>query len=360
MKIPVLYQIDRAFCKYRHRRRLRNKLSRYKYIHVLPYGGIHSGTITNFINKYFDNSEHAFLFRGRSETSQGLREKYNNVFIGKPKCIPLSSCKKIIWHSLLDQRFVKFLYKNKRYLKKSYWFIWGGDLYFAPDNERNNYVKSNVAGILTAFDSKEYENKYGLKKCYDVTYPHATSNLPKSRDGMDKKSINILVNNCADETTIEMLHILSRFKEYDINIYTVLSYVAANQTDKRLDIMYSGYELFGNKFHPMLKYLDTSEYSEFLSSIDIYISNQNRPQGNGNASQILSNGGKIFVKSGTGIYERYNSIGIRYFDTNEIQNMTFEQFVEYDNETKERSVRLLRQRMADETKVQQWKAFFED
>lgn len=362
MRIPILCKIDDYFTKRRHEKkeykRAQEEFKNYKYVHILPASGIHTKTIIDFLNKYFSHEEHAFVLRWYNEKIKDIYI-YDNVFVITDLTkVPLEICDKIILHSLLDQNTVNFLYQNKKYLSKSYWFIWGGDLYNAPDNHENTYVKSHVAGVLTAFDYNEYKKRFGEKKCYDVTYPHATVNPIKKAKRKDN-TINILVNNCADITTLEMFKVLSKFKDKNIAVYTVLSYVAANQKDRRLEIMYNGYETFGNKFHPLIDYMSSKDYTKFLSTIDIYISNQDRSQGNGNATFILANGGKVFTKK-TGVYKKYNSVGIKYFDTDKIKKMLFDEFIGYNEKDKINSIKVLKHRMLDSTKVKQWGDFFND
>ena len=71
-------------------------------------------------------------------------------------------------------------------------------------------------------------------------------------------------------------------------------------------------------------------------------------------------GGKVFTKKGTSVYEEYNKLGIKYFDTDTIKNLSFDEFVAYDLQTKEKTIALLKERMKDETKVRQWDKVFEN
>lgn len=337
---------------------LKEKLSKYKYVHVMT-SGLHSITILRFINKYFSKDEHCFIFPYYPDKIKEQVDGLENVFPVSLSYLPLETCDKIIFHNLLSQVMINFLYRNPKYLKKSYWFIWGGDLYFAPRTKEHVFVKSNMQGVLTSFDYDEYEKQFGKKKCWDVTYPNNMEESMADETPRKGKEINIMINNCADETTLEMMNILSRFRKQNIRIYTVLSYVANNQQDCRLKIMKKGYELFGEKFHPIIDFMDFKEYAKFLSKIDIYVSNQDRAQGNGNASFICSLGGKVFTKPDSGVYKKYNSLGIKYFDTNTIPHLSFRDFVSYDNSVKKQTMKLLQERVKDSTKIQQWKNFFE-
>ena len=364
MKIKFLQKIEQEI------RRARNKfiihsfrrlvLRKYKYVHVMT-NGLHSLGIIKFINKYFNKREHCFIFPILFDQTKAKIKGISNCYNYQLEDIPVKKVKKIIFQGLWTLPFIKFLYYHRDYLKKSYWFIWGGDLYGAAEDEKSVYVRKHFRGVLTSFDYDYYRSKYGENKCYDVTYPHAMnydqidfSTLPPHT------GINILINNSADETTLEMLDILEKFKDEDINIYTVLSYISAHQTDPRLKIMKKGYEMYGSRFHPLIEFMPEKEYANFLASIDIYISNQDRAQGNGNATFICSLGGKVFTKSDTAIYRKYNSLGIKYFDTYTIKDLSFEEFTAYDEETRDQTVALLRERMKDQTKVKQWKEFLLD
>ena len=101
------------------------------------------------------------------------------------------------------------------------------------------------------------------------------------------------------------------------------------------------------------------EYVNHLASVNIYISNQNRQQGNGNATFIHSLGGKVFLKSDTSVYKKYNSIGMKIFDTYKIKDMNFKEFCAFNETEKQKSISILKERMKDETKVKQWREFFE-
>lgn len=337
------------------------RIKSYKFVHVMN-NGIHSVYVIKFINKYFNKlNEHCFLFPCHISDkikNQLINEKH--IFSTHIKNIKYKTTSKIIIHGLFDNNTIKSFYKNKKYLDKTYWFIWGGDLYHSIDSYRANYVYKNVAGIISCFDKEVYEEKFGLcKSYYDVTYPHQISHEMINFEKTKHDYIHIQINNSADETTLEMLEKLSKFKEENIKITTILSYNSVGHKDVRLQIMKKGYDLFGLKFNPIIEFIPADEYANHLASVDIYISNQNRQQGNGNASFICSLGKKVFIKSDTPVYKKYNSLGICYYDTYDIDHMNFDQFCHLDKEITKQSVRILKARMCDDEKVRQWKNFFE-
>ena len=318
--------------------------------------GIHSRSILDFINRNFDNNEHCFMMPFVKDGNSDLLD-IPNVYKYPLCCIPLKKAEKIIFHGLFTEAFIDYLYEYPEFLDKSYWFIWGGDLY-KDDDKKSAYVKRNIKGILTAFDYEVYKSKFGEKTCFDVTYPSRLPDEDAINSVKKEKTVSILVNNSADETTLEMLDILSKFRDEDIRIYTILSYISAGHADVRLEIMRKGYELFGNKFCPLIDLMPREEYTEFQNNIDIYISNQNRQQGNGNASYLLALGKKVYVKSDTSVYKRYQKEGITYFDTYTIAQLSFEEFISYDEKVKQKSIDVMFRRAAEETKVKQWQDFF--
>ncbi len=357
VKLKVRNEKDATIFPYRKHQPL---IAKYKYVHVMN-NGLHSINVINFVNKYFPNDEHCFIFPKVmfSRTKMKL-VGVNNVYFCPVDNINLDKTKKIIIHGLFDSGLVNQLFLNKKLLAKTYWFIWGGDLYSAPNNKKENYVRSNVAGILTAFDKEVYETRYGsCKEYFDITYPHdMDETMLVEQDPKDY--VHIQINNSADVTTLEMLDILSKFKDENIKISTILSYKTVGDDDAKLKIMKKGYEIFGSKFNPIIEFMSREDYANHLASVDIYISNQNRQQGNGNASFICSLGHKVFVKSDTSVYKKYNPLGIRYYDTYDIPNMSFEEFCHMDKDETALSVKLLKERMKDETKVKQWSEFFEN
>lgn len=335
---------------------------KYKFIHVMN-NGIHSVNIINFLNKYFDNDEHCFVFpflmkKNIKEELSGAK----NVYHISLKSININHIKKIVVHGMFDENLVKFLYRNKDYLEKTFWFIWGGDLYRPFNTKIEQYVKENVAGIITSFDEETYKTRYGIdKKCYDCTYPHdLVEEMISISEKEERDWVHILVNNCADLSTIEMFEILAKFKDENIKISTILSYKSAWQKVSLLKIIKKGYETFLEKFNPITDFMPKDEYAQFLSTVDIYISNQDRQQGNGNAAFLCSLGKKVFVKTTNPVYAKYNSLGITYFNTDTIKDLSFSEFIEYNEETKEQTVRLLKKRMNDKTKIKQWETFFND
>ncbi|WP_294506135.1 TDP-N-acetylfucosamine:lipid II N-acetylfucosaminyltransferase [uncultured Victivallis sp.] len=335
-------------------------ITSYKYVHIMN-NGIHSVGIINFICSNFDTSEHCFIFPYimYPKTQFALRRR-KNVFFGNLINMPLKTLNKIIIHGLFDQRLVNFFYVKREYLAKTYWFIWGGDLYNSPKDEKNTFVKNNVHAIITAFDRQEYEKRFkpGKKCCY-ATYPHEIHSRMLKRTRKDDYLL-VQINNSADTLTLEMLRTLGKFRNEKMIVTTILSYHSDGQKDLLSSICRTGYSIFGEKFQPIFNFMPKRLYARHLANVDIYISNQRRQQGNGSAVIIASLGRKVYLSPANPVYHHYNQQGIKIFNSNDIAHMSFEEFRRYDSEQLLPGVEKLRHRMMDSTKVKQWQQVFKD
>lgn len=357
---PLNERVSGALHRYFRRAHHRATLGKYRYVHVMN-NGIHSAGIVEFINRNFDPSQHGFVF---PVTTWATRERLRglpHVHQFDLDSLDSDGDYRIIVHGLFSDEAVAFLHQRPQLLKKCYWFVWGGDLYSVPDDEAHHAVRRGFAGVITSFDRDVYTAKYGSTRFFDVAYPHEMTEdmiVPGSVPRIPGQ-LHVQINNSADETTLEMLEILGRFRDENIKITTILSYISHKQDDRRLQILRSGQEIFGHSFNPILQFMSLPEYATHLASVDVYISNQNRQQGNGNAAFICSLGGKVFVKSDTPVYRKYADAGIRYFDTHDIAGMSFQQLTARDASEREQTMALLKERMSEAYKVRQWGAMFD-
>ena len=124
-------------------------------------------------------------------------------------------------------------------LPKSYWIMWGGDLYVYQLGERSwrwrvneffrRRVLENIGHLVTGTPGDAYLARewYGAKgdhiRCFN--YP---SNVYKHYEikPIVHETINIQVGDSADPTNqhLELFDHLGRFKNIDIKVYVVLSY----------------------------------------------------------------------------------------------------------------------------------------
>lgn len=334
----------------------------YKTIYILHKTSL-SVEFVKMIMRYYSPKESAFVFiSGASENFAGpLWGK--NIFYGNIETLIINPNKthKIILYGMYSQALVNYLYRHKNLLPITYWAILGGDLYLAPNDEKNNYVRKNVKAIITSFDPQEYEKRYGKKKSFNIIYKNPIARYVLNKKQLRKKnSYKILVNNCCDPSTLEVFHLLEKFKHQNIIVSTILSYKTIDAPNAYTSIMKEGKQIFQDKFEPIKQWMNSRQYADFLSTVDIYISGQNWQRGLGNMSALMIMGKKIFMKSNVSTYSQFQNMGVKVFNTDSIENMSFEEFINYDKTYIQQNRTIMSQRASEKYQIQLWKAVIDD
>jgi predicted O-methyltransferase YrrM len=321
----------------------------------------------SFINKHFPKDEHLHLVYRVFDYVHTAQEfpSGKNVFEIKYEMInpDFLRNKKLIFHSLFHQENVKLLYENKNLLNNSYWMIWGGDLYNAPNDIYNEYVRNNIYGIGSFCDIEITREKYGGNHKYfntNLVYPPMGRNeiIRVTVKNIEKKrNIVIQINNSADKTTIEMLDILSKFKNENIEIRTVLSY---GHTKFNKKIIKKGKRIFKEKFSYIKEMLEPYEYLNKFAENDILILYHNRQQGGGNAVMTLMMGKKLYIKSEVTTKKWLTDSGFNVFDSNNISNMDFKEFIFFSNEDAKNNIKLSEKMFGESNYVNMFREVFDD
>jgi len=335
-------------------------LKKCKYVHLM-YNDKFNKAFVDFLNSNFNQEEHIILCKRwvKDETIAPFPKGINVIEIYSLFGLDFEckNIKKIICHSLFDKEIVNYFYKHPYLLQNKFsWLIWGGDLYEAPRNKINDFVRRNCSEYLLLAE-KDYDivcNKYD--KLYSsntkrIEYPMLIEANAAIRSTNDK--IIIQLNNSCDAATLEMLDTLAKFKDRDIKIVTILSYGDLKYKEA---IIQKGKTIFQGKFEYLDKYLQPLKYASHLSNIRIYISNQNRQQGIGNIELCLLFGKKIFIKSNISTYKHYIDQGYEIFDTNAIKDMDFETFI---SQNANNNVDLAKLHTSDAYRKELWENVFD-
>lgn len=359
---------------------------------------VHIGTILNyyynfinFIEENFDANQHIYLFfSSPPQPGHHCYEYYVDFtkklpFETQERLIYVDSLKKyfkaikilkhsdkIILHSFFPMRPLKFpLYYVG--IKKSSWLIYGGDLYNYEMEKKElknrlkwwprNILLKKISEVITGFP-KEYElakKNFNIKAQYSYAFTPNPVNFEmldnvKNRNYDAKKNnhIKILVGNSASSTNnhIEILEKLIRFKKHNIKLIVPLNYGDMKYAEKIIKV---GNELFGKKFYPLTQKLTPQKYSELLSCIDICIMNHNRQQAMGNIIAVLYLGKKVYIRSGYPHYEFLTQEDITIYDTKDIPNQSFKQFIHMDSEKKVKNCELIKALYNKDVCIQSWK-----
>lgn len=311
----------------------------------------------DFINENFDQNKHIILCKRWFDFPF---PNGKNVFeIKSYKFINFQNVKKIICHSLFDNEVVELLYQNKELLIKANWAMWGGDLYDANRDEKNDYVRSHFPVYIGACDKEIVRSKYNSQAnvidAGGYIFPIKKKMLDDAlMKESNKDSIYIQINNSADESTIEILYKLEKFKDNNILIRTILSYGNLEFRDEIIDV---GRKLFGKKFEYLDVYLSPEEYAKYISKNDILILNQKRQQGVGNIKAFLYLGKKVFIRQDVSTYTFFREMGIEIFNTMELERLCFTDFVK--NKTAEINKAKIMKFFDAEYLAKSWKCVFD-
>jgi hypothetical protein len=255
-------------------------------------------------------------------------------------------------------------------LKKSYWVIWGGDLYhykFRKKNFKSNlyeFVRKKVIkrmGNIICYNQSEYNlakkwYRTKAKPFYTFFYP---SNLFKNYDfkNIDKDNYTyIQVGNSADPTNnhIEILEKLSKFKDKKIKIICPLSY---GNKEYREKVIEKGKEIFSNNFIPLIDFMPFEKYMKLLNKIDIAIFNHKRQQAVGNITSLLGFGKKVYIRDDITTWDLFKDIGIKVFSTNNEKDNWIDKI---DEINKEKNIDLVKKNFSLEQLKKDWEIIFYD
>lgn len=299
----------------------------YKIIHIMPKDKFIEPFI-EFVSQNFDMNEHLFIVRDfNNDVTVNNRENviHTDCLFKTLLSVDYKKSEKIILHGLFSYLTI-FLFFNKRLLSKSYWIIWGNDLYryrFVNKNifrKTYEYIRKSVIKRINNFIVYMDEEFEKVKEVYDVEGRHFKSfvylsNIFKTQNikQNDSEVITILLGNSATRTNnhFESLELLSKYKDENIKVIAPLSYGDKTYGEA---VAKKGKELFDDKFVSIFELLPLSEYEKLLSRIDIVFFNHDRQQGIGNINTLIGLGKKVYLRDGTSQYEFYKRNGFYIFN----------------------------------------------
>jgi len=310
-------------------------------LHIIPEEKF-TNPFIRFIKAHFNESDHAILSYNKSlKTIRNSDEKLSNktslsrilFFIYQ-----LNKAEKIILHGLFSSHLILILLIQPFLLKKCFWVIWGGDLYYY--NSRSRTFKSNIyeyarkivirrlGGFITQVKN-DYELVklwYGVKGKYHYCFMYP-SNLYKeyTNEKITTKSSKLIIQlgNSSDKSNnhIEILDKLARYKDKDIEIICPLSYGDKRQANI---VKEYGNNLFGKKFVPILDFLKIDEYIELLNKVDVAIFNHERQQALGNITTLLGLGKKVYIREEVSTWAFCQDHKLKVYSLNDSLEKIFE------------------------------------
>ncbi|HLO59117.1 MAG TPA: TDP-N-acetylfucosamine:lipid II N-acetylfucosaminyltransferase [Bacteroidales bacterium] len=287
----------------------------------------------------FDPSEHLVVFRNRAnaekvnQTGIDVRfiESRQELISQLPLLLEKSS--KIIFHSFPVSRSLLFWYRHRKYMQKAAWFVWGHDAYWfryckkTLSNRLYEVIRAILIRKLETIISpisgdyeyvvNHYKTKAPLIKC---RYPVPTDfELLKSlRNRSDNETVNIQLGNSANPTNNleELIQFFGKYeKAANFHFHCLLSYGDMKYAEKIIDL---GKSVLGNRFFPETRFMNRTEFANYISTIDVLIMNHQRQQGLGNIISFLYLGKKVYIRSDNSLYSLFKENEITVYDTIEL------------------------------------------
>lgn len=294
-------------------------------LHILS-SATHSVKFVEFMEKYFDLSNHKFVYVRPDICKYGLSEfecveHINNVW-KQIKLIGLMNyASKVILHGLWRHEVIGLLYFQPWILKKAYWVLWGGDFVLGKKyySKKHNFIIRNIGYFVSiAGDYKYVKSEYNAKGEPMFMHSFYPANIfcgDLCIANHSNKTI-ILVGNSGDPLNnhIEILQKLSIYRDRDIEIICPLSYCGTEEYIG--SVVDYGKKTFGDKFKPLLKFIAVEDYLKKLEMVDIAIFAHRVQQAYGNIIQLAGMGKKIYMRKTTA-YDELIQNKIMIFDYDE-------------------------------------------
>lgn len=346
-----------------------------KYLHLFSRdkNNKFSTSYIKFIERNFDEKNHMFFITGKNDKAN----IFSNVYVLNKEFRTLlylikkmHNAEKIYLHSL-DFYMVLLYIFQPWLLKRTYWIIWGGDLYFHIFKRKTlvytlydlfrKFVISNVVGIITQIkgDYELAKKWYGAKGKYYYCFLYP-SNLYKDVNlnnfNKEKGKLYIQVGNsaCSTNEHIESFEKLAKFRDRDIEIICPLSYSGKQEyIDK---VINKGLEIFGEeRFSPILDFMPFEDYLELLGKIDVAIFNHRRQRGLGNITTLLGLGKKVYVREEITTWDFCEEHGLKVYSANSDLGDIFEPI---SKKNKEKNHKVMKEQFTTEKLVSDWDRIF--
>ncbi len=329
-------------------------MKKYKYIHIffVPETKFSTACVRNINDNEngFVVSEHLFI-TPHKKVYEAISGFENVEFTESKSVISLINryapkCDYIIAHSLPRGE----LLINPWYYKKIVWRTWGHDVHrynFHSSSGTKKIVKLLLypfwkfqvrcfaaVGVANTVDRLDIKENFGDVKMFRLPYTskEETAIMESVLPNTEKtKKILLGHSGYANDNHIEILKKLKKFSNESIEIYMVLSY--GNESYIEAVCAFVEKEKIQN-VKIIDKFMPYGEFVEFLSGIDIAILDNDKSYALGNISWLLYFKKKIFLNRNGVIKRAFDADGVPYSCTDEIDRMTYNEFVKplkYEN-----------------------------
>lgn len=284
-------------------------------------------SFVRFVEEEFGGDEHFFILTGKLTQFMpppATNSVHLTTFFARLSHLgTLYRSERIFLHGLYDAKYLYLLALQPWLLKKCCWLIWGSDLYqyLDPRDKFKQKLKEKVRAFVIRrlgyaatyipgdHDLARQWYASGARRFDCLMYE---SNLYKPsvesvlRGG---GTINILLGNSAFRRNnhIEAMERMAGFVAANVRIFAPLSY---GPRDYAQEVALHGRQIFGDRFSPMLDFMDREDYDRFMETIDIAVFNNTQQQAMGNIISLLGKGKTVFLRPETSSWKLFEQLGI--------------------------------------------------
>ena len=269
--------------------------------------------------------EHKFIVYGRNSFSpkynddnviyfdNTLFQKLNFIFV---LVVNFFKYGDFYFHGLFNKNLELIFALLPKSSRRYSWVLWGGDLYNA--RRMNMFEKwltlrfrKSIDRIITTikYDAELANKMYQSNASYSRNFMYPSHYARKKLHKENHDTLKIQIGNSADPSNNHeevLTRVAADIGNKKVEIYCPLSYGGQTYSKKIVAI---GDRLFGPKFTPMLKFMQSKDYDVYLNTIDIAIFNHERQQALGNIIALLSLGALVILNARSPVYPYLKSLG---------------------------------------------------
>ncbi|RUO62626.1 TDP-N-acetylfucosamine:lipid II N-acetylfucosaminyltransferase [Pseudidiomarina insulisalsae] len=303
-------------------------------VHVGRYDKFMSPFI-NFVNKHFAQQRHLFFLfvvsyshelndSGNVHLHSNKRGLLKTLVFNLQTAWKMQRAERIILHGLFNNSVVAILFFMPWLLKKSYWLVWGGDVYYRPSGNQlplkikfmrmmRRRVIRQMGYIVTSVKG-DYEKavEWHGTRSPNLPYFMYTNSLyqyvaPPERNTAKTR---ILLGNSAMRSNHheQAMDIIAPYVNDAVEIICPLNY---GDLEYGKEMAKLGEQRFGRAFRPILDYMPYDEYMQILSTVDIAVFNHDRQQAMSSTRVLLGMGTRVYLRKETTSYANLTGLGAK-------------------------------------------------
>ncbi|NIB40026.1 TDP-N-acetylfucosamine:lipid II N-acetylfucosaminyltransferase [Pseudomaricurvus alkylphenolicus] len=341
-------------------------------LHIFSSGNFTQGFFDFLRRHQFDLDEHVLFQYRRRKPFEGLAHldaiychSFFSPLANLKLLLRMFRAKNIIIHCLSSPVLLLYLLAFPSLRAKSYWAIWGKDLYFyqvldKPGIHHRAYeflrrrVIKRLPHIIT-FNGGDYrlaQTLYGAKGTRHSCFLYPSNVFKEVAKAPPEPDLTvILLGNSADPSNnhLDLMQMLEPYRHLNLEIITPLAYGDSNHAEKVIE---EGKRLFGSRFKPLTNLLPSSQYNQLLARVDIGVFGHKRQQAMGNIVSLLGMGKKVYIRTDITSHRLLQDNGIKTFDLNEFEPSPI------DDDIAEHNVLAIKTTFSEENLRTQWQELF--